>query len=72
MLVGAISMIPGGFFSTEAAIIFLLSLVNVSVDQAIVAAITIRVSTIWFAMLCGLLSTILLEMNNTSILDKEY
>jgi uncharacterized protein (TIRG00374 family) len=61
MLVGAASMLPGGMGTTEAAITAMLLLFDVSIDIAILAAVGIRIATIWFAILCGLTAMLLLE-----------
>lgn len=49
----AASMLPGGLGSTEAA-------VGLSVSQGAIAAIWIRLATLWFAMFLGLFAMILL------------
>ncbi|EEB79557.1 conserved hypothetical protein [marine gamma proteobacterium HTCC2148] len=64
MLAGAASMIPGGIGTTEAAIVLLLSSAGVSIEQAALAALGIRVATLWFAMVCGLVSVFILELRN--------
>jgi uncharacterized protein (TIRG00374 family) len=61
MLVGAASMLPGGLGSTEATIVALLSLYTASLSLAVLAAVGIRVSTLWFAIVCGLLAILRLE-----------
>lgn len=62
VLVGAASMIPGGFGTTEAAIVTLLSMHGVPVDLSLLAAVGIRISSMWFSMLLGFLSIIFLEL----------
>jgi uncharacterized protein (TIRG00374 family) len=61
MLAGAASMIPGGIGSTEVTIVALLSLLNVSLGTATLAAVGIRLSSLWFAILCGFVSLSILE-----------
>lgn len=61
MLAGAASMLPGGMGSTEVAIVAMLSSFGVSVDMALIVAIGIRVATLWFAILCGFVSMLILE-----------
>lgn len=61
MLAGAASMLPGGLGSTEAAVIALLAGMGVSVSQGAIAAIGIRLATLWFAILLGFLSMLFLE-----------
>lgn len=63
MLAGALSMLPGGIGSTEAAIVTQLVYYDVPLILAGIAAISIRIATIWFAILCGLVAVILLEFN---------
>lgn len=61
MLAGAASLLPGGVGSTEAAIVAMLSLFNISIDMAMLVAIGIRIVTLWFAIFCGLASMLLIE-----------
>lgn len=61
MLAGAASMMPGGIGSTEAVLIFLLAGLGVSLANGTIAAIGIRLATLWFATLLGLLSMLVLE-----------
>lgn len=58
MLAGAASMLPGGLGSTEAAVIALLTGMGVSISQGTIAAIGIRLATLWFAMFLGLFAMI--------------
>lgn len=61
MLVGAASMIPGGLGSTEASIVAILYSFDVSIDQATVIAVTIRIATLWSAILVGMMALLYLE-----------
>lgn len=61
MLAGAASMLPGGLGSTEIAIVALLAIHGVQLSVAAIAAVGIRLATIWFAILCGFISIIILE-----------
>lgn len=63
MLVGAASMLPGGIGSTELAVIVLLGGVGVGVASATMAAIGIRIASMWFATLMGLVSVCILELS---------
>jgi uncharacterized membrane protein YbhN (UPF0104 family) len=54
MLVGAISVLPGGLGSTEATMIGLLATQGVPFPAAIVATGLVRVTTLWFAVVLGL------------------
>lgn len=58
MLAGAASMLPGGLGSTEATVIALLAGMGVTLSQAAIAAIGIRIATLWFAMFLGLFAMI--------------
>ena len=62
MLAGAASMLPGGLGSTEVTIVVLLSLFDVPLETAALAAVGIRLSSMWFAVLCGFLSLSALEI----------
>ena len=54
MLAGAASMLPGGVGSTEVVLVSLLTGFDVPVATATVAAIGIRLSTLWLATLIGI------------------
>jgi glycosyltransferase 2 family protein len=53
MIVGAISMLPGGLGSTEATMVLLLTALNVPLDSALAATAIVRVTTFWFAVAIG-------------------
>ena len=61
LLVGAASMLPGGIGTTEAAIVLLLHDFGAPLDRAALAAIGMRLSTLWFAIVLGLLAIPILE-----------
>jgi len=61
MLAGAASMLPGGIGSTEAVLVVLLAGLGVNLANGTIAAIGIRLATLWFATLLGLLSMLVLE-----------
>ena len=56
MLVGAVSVLPGGLGSTEATMIGLLTLQGVPLSTAVVATGIVRITTLWFAVGLGLLA----------------
>lgn len=56
MLAGAVSFLPGGLGSAEAAMLSLLALAGMSVPDAIAATVFIRLATLWFAVVLGLLA----------------
>jgi uncharacterized protein (TIRG00374 family) len=53
MIVGALSMLPGGLGSTEATMVLLLGAIGVDVDVALAATAIIRLTTFWFAIALG-------------------
>ncbi len=53
MLVGAISILPGGLGSTEATMVGLLASQGVPFETALVATGVARVTTLWFAVALG-------------------
>ena len=55
IIVGAVSMLPGGLGSTEATLVILLRTLGVDLDQALAVTAIIRITTFWFAVLIGLL-----------------
>lgn len=61
MLAGAASMLPGGVGSTEVTIVGLLSLQDVPIGLASLAAVGIRLSSLWFAVACGFVALSILE-----------
>jgi len=56
MLAGAVSFMPGGLGGAEAAMGLLLVALGVGKSTAVVATVVCRLSTLWFAVLLGLLS----------------
>lgn len=65
MLAGAASMIPGGMGSTEAMIVAMMMSANTKIllPTAALAAVGIRLATLWLSILCGLISISILELN---------
>ena len=57
LLAGAISFVPGGIGTTEAVMGLLLLQFNVDPALAVAAPIISRISTLWFAVCLGLLSS---------------
>lgn len=56
MVVGAISVLPGGLGSTEATMIGLLATQHVPLHVAVVATAVVRATTLWFAVSLGLVA----------------
>ena len=55
-LVGAISMIPGGFGSTEATLVALLVFNGADETSAVACALILRLTTFWFVVSLGMLA----------------
>lgn len=60
MLVGALSFLPGGLGGTEATMTGLLVLQGMPLPSAVAATVIIRLATLWFAVLLGLMAMLLL------------
>ncbi len=58
MLAGALSFMPGGLGGAEAVMVSLLVLKGMTLPAAIAATVSIRLATLWFAVLIGLLALI--------------
>jgi len=56
-LIGAIAMLPGGLGATEASLTGLLVLLNIPKDVSAASTIIIRVCTLWFAVILGIIGT---------------
>jgi len=61
LLIGAASMVPGGIGTTEAAIVFLLHGYGAAFETSALAAIGMRLTTLWLAIALGLLAIPTLE-----------
>lgn len=58
MLAGALSFMPGGLGSAEAVMVSLLVIKGMPMPAAIAATVFIRLATLWFAVLIGLIALI--------------
>jgi len=58
MLAGALSFLPGGLGGAEAVMVSLLVLKGMTMPAAIAATVFIRLATLWFAVLIGLVALI--------------
>ncbi len=56
MLAGAVSFLPGGLGGAEAAMLTLLIYGGLELPEAAAVTLVIRITTLWFAVLLGLLS----------------
>ena len=55
MLAGALSFMPGGLGGAEAAMVALLVWGGASSPEAVAATVLIRLATLWFAVVLGVL-----------------
>lgn len=55
-IIGAISMLPGGLGVTEGSLTFMLIQKNISKDVAVATTFIVRVVTLWFAVIVGIIS----------------
>ncbi|MCF7749388.1 flippase-like domain-containing protein [Bacillus subtilis subsp. subtilis] len=62
MLIGALSFVPGGVGTTEAAIVVMLAACGVPADTSLTVAIGIRLASLWLAVLVGMLAVGALEL----------
>jgi uncharacterized protein (TIRG00374 family) len=60
-ILGAVSMLPGGLGLTEGSLTFLLVQKEVATDIAVATTFIIRVVTLWFAVLVGIISLTLYQ-----------
>lgn len=58
-LIGAVSMLPGGIGATEGSMTGLLVMMDIPKHSAVVATLIIRICTLWFAVLVGVLALVL-------------
>ncbi|OGU55108.1 MAG: hypothetical protein A2V66_13660 [Ignavibacteria bacterium RBG_13_36_8] len=66
-IVGAVSMLPGGLGITEGSLTFLMIEHNIAKDIAIASTFIVRVVTLWFAVLIGILSVMFYKRRYGSI-----
>ena len=62
LLAGALSFIPGGIGATEAVMYLLLTQTGVDSATALIIPLINRISTLWYAVLLGLLSSLYLGL----------
>ena len=67
LLAGAISFIPGGVGTTEAAMAFLLIAFGTDKQTALIIPIITRIASLWFAVSLGAFSTLLLGLSGIKI-----
>lgn len=54
--VGAVAMLPGGLGATEASLSGLLMLLKIPKDISVAASMIIRIATLWFAVIIGIIA----------------
>lgn len=69
MLAGAVSFVPGGVGTTEAAIVLMLAATGASLDAAMAVAVGIRLTSLWLAVAVGMLAMTNLELQTTRALS---
>jgi uncharacterized protein (TIRG00374 family) len=55
-IIGSIAMLPGGLGLTEASLTGLMILLNIPKDVSVASTFIIRVATLWFSVLVGVVS----------------
>jgi uncharacterized protein (TIRG00374 family) len=60
-LIGAASLLPGGLGSTEGSMVVLLGRLDLPRDGASAATLLVRLCTLWFAFLLGVVSLLWLQ-----------
>lgn len=65
MLAGALSFMPGGLGGAEAMMIALLIWQDVAAGPAVAATVVIRLATLWFAVLLGVLALLDLKISRS-------
>jgi uncharacterized protein (TIRG00374 family) len=69
-LVGAIAMLPGGLGATEATLTGLLIILNIPKDISAASTIIIRVATLWFAVVVGIIAIYFYNKHSKHKLDE--
>jgi len=61
-IVGAVTMLPGGLGATEGSLTFLVMQEGFSKEIAVASTFIVRVVTLWFAVLIGIISVTLYQV----------
>jgi uncharacterized protein (TIRG00374 family) len=69
-IVGAIAMMPGGVGATEATLTGLMLLLQIPKDISVASTIIIRVSTLWFAVLVGIIALYIYQLMTNRKIEK--
>ena len=68
-IIGSIAMLPGGLGVTEASLTGLMVLLNIPKDVSVASTFIIRVSTLWFAVLVGVISVYFYQKHSHKDID---
>ncbi len=68
-LVGSIAMLPGGLGATEASLTGLLVLLNIPKGISVASTFIIRVATLWFAVLLGIIAVYFYQKHSNKDLE---
>ncbi len=69
-LIGAIVMLPGGLGATEASITGLLVFLKIPKDISVASTIIIRIATLWFAVLVGVLAILIYQKKSHHLIEE--
>jgi uncharacterized protein (TIRG00374 family) len=71
-LFGAISMLPGGLGATEGGMALLLQqIVSVAREESVAATLIVRLCTLWFAVLLGVIALLALGLPRVELASRE-
>jgi len=68
-LIGAIAMLPGGVGLTEASLTGLLVLSNIPKNISVASTIIIRLATLWFAVLVGIIAIFIFQKQSNKKIE---
>ena len=69
-IIGSIAMLPGGLGVTEASLTGLMVLMKIPKDVSVASTFIIRVATLWFAVLIGVIAVYFYQKYSHKDLDK--
>ncbi len=69
-IIGSIAMLPGGLGVTEASLTGLMQLLNISRDISVASTFIIRVATLWFAVLIGVVAVYFYQKHSHKELEE--
>jgi uncharacterized protein (TIRG00374 family) len=68
-IAGSIAMLPGGLGVTEASLTGLMILMKIPKDVSVAATFIIRVATLWFAVLIGIVAVYFYQKHSHKTLE---